>query len=114
MDRFYVILLSSLTFLVLFNSLLRAKKFNTPQRVLEDKGNEVWVKAMPLAKLFPALSHKIEKQQIAKIQLAPRCLTLFTHGDNAIDIFLSSKVIDDIAAYAQRLFPSAEFVHIQD
>ena len=92
----------------------KARKFNAPYVVVVDLGDTVVVRQSPLSRVTKRLAKTINKTDIAKLQRSKNCLTLFTHSDNAYDIWLSEKHIHDTIEHCKNLFPTAKYNEIKD
>lgn len=110
--NFYLFLLALITVCLTLYS-YRSRKFNSPSKVVEDLGEVIIVRQSPFSRVTKLLGKQITKADIAKLQRAKNCLTIFTKSDNAYDIWLSEKHIGEAVEYCRNLFPNAEYSEIK-
>lgn len=88
----------------------RSTRINSVQNIAKDAGDLVVVRSVPLSRLTTLFSHSVIKKDVARIQIAPHCVTLFTHSDNAIDIWLKAHQVEAVAEHLSILLPDAQQV----
>ncbi len=90
----------------------RTRRFNNPLNTLEDCGDSVRIQASGYQFSIFHDPTCIEKKQVAKIQRSKSTVSLFTHGNNAVDIWVVGKFNDELFERAKHLFPHAQVVEI--
>lgn len=90
------------------------KNYRATKVIVED-GDQVFVADVPAASLYKGFGKTIQKSAIAKIQLADRCVSLFTQSNNAIDIWAPNKTLArTVYDRALLIFPHAETCIVDD
>ncbi|WP_423186687.1 hypothetical protein ACO1PK_00260 [Alishewanella sp. d11] len=110
--NFYLFLLALLSTGLVF-WLHRSAKFNTPTAIIEDLGEVVVIRQTLFSRATTLGGKSIKKNDIVKLQRAGRCLTLFSQGGNAYDMWISRNFITNVIAHCQELFPNATYHEIQ-
>jgi len=107
----YLYLIGPISLLLLF-AMFRSTRLNDPVKILIDKGHEVQICHVPLARILPFMSKSIVKSKVARVQKAKNIITIFNSSSNAIDITVSEKFSAVIFKRALELFPQAESIEI--
>jgi hypothetical protein len=110
--NFYLFLLALISCCLPFYG-YRSRKFNSPSKIVEDLGETIIVRQSPFSRVTKLMGKPIKKADVAKLQRAKNCLTIFTKSDNAYDIWLSEKHMGDAVGYCRKLFPNAEYSEIK-
>jgi uncharacterized membrane protein YvbJ len=110
--NFYLFLLALIT-VCLTLYCYRSRKFNSPSKIVEDFGEAIIVRQSPFSRVTKLLGKPIKKADIAKLRSAKNCLTIFTKSNNAYDIWLSEKHMEETVGYFRNLFPNAEYSEIK-
>ncbi len=92
-----------------FYILNRSPKINGAENVLIDDGDKVFFRDYPISRILKLRGKLIYKQDIVRVQQAPRCVSLFTGSGNAYDIWLPKGTVDEVSSKAQMLFTDAKF-----
>ena len=88
----------------------RSKRFNNAKHVLNDQGDWVYCRDLPMSRLFKMRGKAVKKSEVIKVQKAHRCVSLVMQSGKTLDILLPKVTIDEVGLYARSLFPEASYV----
>ena len=101
-------------FLCVHIVITRGRYFNDPEKILEDNGDKVILRATAFSMLINSRVITLNKAKVARIQRAKNTITLFTFGNNAFDIWVVGKFTELVWQRAQLIFPDAEVIVIEN
>lgn len=101
--------------LIVISRLLKTKNRYLPERILTVNDDFLVIEDYPKTWFSKALTRKITKSTIYKIQIAHNIVTFFNASDNAVDIHLPKKSLaQPIFKRAITLFPNAQSIEIEN
>lgn len=90
----------------------RTRYFNDPEKVIVDYDEFVIIRTNKITWLFGGNRLKLAKNSIEKIQLAGNCISFFSQGGNAKDLWVSKPFVEATFERAMLLFPNAVAIEI--
>jgi len=90
----------------------RSKQFNNAHRVLNDEGDWVFCRDLPLSRLLKLRGKAVKKSEVIRVKKAHRCVSLIMQNGKSLDILLPKVTVEEVAEYAKSLFPDANYVKV--
>jgi len=90
----------------------RSKRFNHAKHVLNDEGEWVFCRDLPLSRLLSLRGKAVRKTDVKQIKIAHRCVSLVMNNGKNLDLLLPKVTVNEVGEYAKSLFSNAEHIYL--
>ena len=85
---------------------------NTPEKIVQEDKGVLTLRTAPISRLSGFFERKVETAKIARVQQSNYAVTLFTHSDNAFDIYVPKRYMGPLLEHLESVLGKYDLVKV--